>query len=184
MLGFLDVPSDDKEEQKVSIVCDKRFYGLDGKELSEYMQLSHASILKEIKKRKKKEDVVWPVTLATIPQIRMSRKIVGEYVLAEEEMHQYFEDSIGMVSDWRKRGPVYEVPFRTLYSAKVKNLITAGRCVSVTEAMWDIMRVIPCCAVTGQAAGTAAAMTDDFSKLDVSALQKALKENQVVLHRK
>lgn len=184
MLGFLDVPSDDKEEQKVSIACDKRFYGLDGKELSEYMQLSHASILKEIKKRKKKEDVVWPVTLATIPQIRMSRKIVGEYVLAEEEMHQYFEDSIGMVSDWRKRGPVYEVPFRILYSAKVKNLITAGRCVSVTESMWDIMRVIPCCAVTGQAAGTAAAMTDDFSKLDVSALQEVLKENQVVLHRK
>lgn len=184
MLGFLDVPSDDKEEHKTSIACNKRFYGLDGKELSEYMQLSHDSILKEIKKRKKKEDVVWPVTLATIPQIRMSRKIVGEYVLAEEEMHQYFEDSIGMVSDWRKRGPVYEVPFRILYSAKVKNLITAGRCVSVTESMWDIMRVIPCCAVTGQAAGTAATMTDDFSKLDVSALQKVLKENQVVLHRK
>ena len=183
MLGFLDVPSDDKEEHKTSIACNKRFYGLDGKELSEYMQLSHDSILKEIKKRKKKEDVVWPVTLATIPQIRMSRKIVGEYVLAEEEMHQYFEDSIGMVSDWRKRGPVYEVPFRILYSAKVKNLITAGRCVSVTESMWDIMRVIPCCAVTGQAAGTAATMTDDFSKLDVSALQKVLKENQVVLHR-
>ena len=183
MLGFLDVPGDDKEEHKISIECKKRFYGLDGKELSEYMQLSHASILKEIKNRKKKEDIVWPVTLATIPQIRISRKIVGEYILAEEEMYQYFEDSIGMIADWRKRGPVYEVPFRTLYSAKVKNLITAGRCVSVTEPMWDIMRVIPCCAVTGQAAGTAAAMTDDFGKMDISALQEILKENQVVLHR-
>ena len=44
------------------------------------------------------------------------------------------------------------------------------------------MRVIPCCAVTGQAAGTAAAMTDDFSKLDVKELQKRLQKNGVVLH--
>ena len=48
--------------------------------------------------------------------------------------------------------------------------------------MWDIMRVIPCCAVTGQAAGTAAAMTDDFSSIDVSALQKQLVADGVVLH--
>ena len=50
--------------------------------------------------------------------------------------------------------------------------------------MWDIMRVIPCCSVTGEAAGTAAAMTDDFSTLDVSLLQKRLKEKGVVLHEK
>ena len=83
-------------------------------------------------------------------------------------VNKYFEDSIGMVSDWRKRGPVYEVPFRCLYNRNVKNLITAGRCVSVTDSMWDIMRVIPCCAVTGQAAGTDAAMTNNFGTLDVS----------------
>ena len=60
----------------------------------------------------------------------------------------------------------------------------AGRCTSVTESMWDIMRVIPCCAVTGEAAGVAAAMTDDFSALDVKALQKKLQEKGVVLHEK
>ena len=54
------------------------------------------------------------------------------------------------------------MPFETLYNKKVKNLIIAGRCTSVNDALWDVMRVIPCCAVTGQAAGTAAAMTDDF----------------------
>ena len=89
-----------------------------------------------------------------------------------------------MVSNWKKRGPVYEVPFRTLYSKEVKNLIFAGRCTSVTDAMWDIMRVIPCCAVTGQAAGLAAAMTDDFSALDIKELQKKLKAAGVVLHEK
>jgi hypothetical protein len=89
-----------------------------------------------------------------------------------------------MVSDWRKRGPVYEVPFSSLYSSKVKNLITAGRCTSATDSMWDIMRVIPCCAVTGQAAGTAAALTNDFSALDVKKLQEILKKDGVVLHEK
>jgi hypothetical protein len=38
------------------------------------------------------------------------------------------------------------------------------------------MRVIPCCAVTGQAAGTMAAMTEDFTKLDVKKLQEKLKK--------
>lgn len=84
----------------------------------------------------------------------------------------------------KKRGPVYEVPFRTLYSKKIKNLIVAGRCTSVNETLWDVMRVIPCCAVTGQAAGTAAAITDDFSTLDVTVLQNKLKQNGVVLHEK
>ena len=99
-------------------------------------------------------------------------------------MHTYFEDSIGMVSNWKKRGPVYEVPFRTLYNKEMKNLIVAGRCTSVNETLWDVMRVIPCCAVTGQAAGTAAAMTDDFSALDVSKLQEKLRHNGVVIHEK
>jgi hypothetical protein len=44
------------------------------------------------------------------------------------------------------------------------------------------MRVIPCCAVTGEAAGTAAAMTDDFADLDIKELQKILVKNGVVLH--
>ena len=87
-----------------------------------------------------------------------------------------------MVSDWRRRGPVFEIPFRTLYSAKVKNLLTAGRCISVTDDMWDITRVIPDCAVTGEAAGTAAAMTDDLTTLSVTDLQNILRKNGVKIH--
>ena len=112
----------------------------------------------------------------------MTRRIVGEYELLYSHEHTYFEDSIGMIANWRKRGPIYEVPFGTLYSSKVKNLICAGRCTSVDETMWDIMRVIPCCALTGQAAGTAAAMYDDFSKLDIRELQETLRKNGVILH--
>ena len=120
--------------------------------------------------------------MATVPQIRMTRKIVGEYELSHEELFCHFDDSIGMVSNWKRRGPIYEVPYRTLYHRSVKNLIVAGRCTSVNETLWDVMRVIPCCAVTGEAAGTAAAMTNDFSSLDVKLLQKQLCQNGVKPH--
>ena len=144
--------------------------------------LSHAATLKDVRKRREDDPTLEPSTIATIPQLRMTRRIDGEYTLATDEMHKYFEDSIGMVSDWRKRGPVYEVPFGTLYSKKIKNLIMAGRCTSVTDGMWDIMRVIPCCAVTGEAAGLAAAMTDDFASFDVKVLQKKLISCGAKLH--
>lgn len=162
----------------------QRFTGVEGKELSDVMVQSHQSILKHFLQKQQTGAAQWIATLPTVPQVRMSRKIRGEYSLAEAEVHTYFEDSIGMVSDWRKRGPVFEVPYRTLYSRCVKNLIIAGRCTSVEEDMWDIMRVIPCCAITGQAAGTAAAMTDDFTALDVAALQANLQKDGVILHEK
>ncbi len=182
-VGFADVPEEERTEQnEVKHLANKRFSGLDGEELSEQMCMSHQSMYADFLKKREIDDSVLPVTMATTPQIRMTRKIVGEYELSHTEMHTYFEDSIGMVSNWKKRGPVYEVPFRTLYSSKMKNLICAGRCTSVNETLWDVMRVIPCCAVTGQAAGTAAAMTDDFSALSVKKLQEVLKTNGVVLH--
>lgn len=184
MLGASDIPDEEKTEKERKPLIDRRFLGLDGKEISEMTCLSHKTTLEHWLKRRELDAKVALSTIATIPQIRMTRKIVGEYVLSHTEEHTYFEDSIGMVSNWKKRGPVYEVPFRTLYSSKIKNLIVAGRCTSVNETLWDVMRVIPCCAVTGQAAGTAASMTDDFSTLDVSVLQEKLKKNGVILHEK
>lgn len=184
-VGFADIPDEQKTEaNKVQLLVPKRFSGIDGAELSEMMQLSHSATLSSIIEKREADGTLIPTAIATIPQIRMTRRIVGEYTLDDTEAHKFFEDSIGMVSNWRKRGPVYEVPFSTLFSGKVKNLITAGRCTSVTDSMWDIMRVIPCCAVTGQAAGTAAAISDDFSKLNINELQSILKSNGVVLHEK
>jgi len=184
-VGLADIPDEEKNDgNRVEQLAMRRFSGLDGKELSEQMCMSHRSTYADFLKKSKSDDIFMPVTIATTPQIRMTRRIVGEYELAHTEMHKYFEDSIGMVSDWKKRGPVYEVPFRTLYSTEIKNLICAGRCTSVSETMWDIMRVIPCCAVTGQAAGTAASMTDDFSRIDIDELQKRLVADGVILHEK
>ncbi len=182
-LGASDIPDEEKTaEKQVKTLVDRRFSGLDGEELSEQTILSHSQTLADIKRLRSTGEDIIPVTVATTPQIRMTRRIVGEYTLDTKEMHTYFEDSIGMVADWKKRGPVYEVPFGTLYSKEIKNLICAGRCTSVTDGMWDIMRVIPCCAVTGEAAGVAAAMTDDFSALDIKKLQAELQKRGVVLH--
>ena len=184
MVGTAEAPKAERTGNEEKLLVNRRFGGLDGEEISQMVCLSHKVALEHWLKKKERNPSAVISTLATIPQIRMTRKIVGEYELAHTEMHTCFEDSIGMVSNWKKRGPVYEVPFRTLYNAQVKNLIVAGRCTSVNETLWDVMRVIPCCAVTGQAAGTAAAMTDDFSMLNVSELQKKLQACGVVLHEK
>ncbi len=181
-VGGSDTPDEERTGDEPKPLVDRRFTGLDGKELSELVCLSHQITLKHWLKKRENDKSAVISTIATIPQIRMTRKLVGEYELAHTEMHTYFNDSVGMVSNWKKRGPVYELPFRTLYNKKIKNLIVAGRCTSVNETLWDVMRVIPCCAVTGQAAGTAAAMTDDFPSLDVSKLQEKLRNNGVVIH--
>lgn len=182
-MGASDTPEEEKNgDNEPEYLSNRRFTGLDTKEISEMVCMSHNIMYNDIVNKRENDSTYFPVTMPAIPQIRMTRKIIGEYELAHTEKHKYFEDSIGMVSDWKKRGPIYEVPFRTLYSKKVKNLICAGRCTSTNETLWDVMRVIPCCAVTGQAAGTAAAMSDNFAELDVCKLQKQLVKDGVVLH--
>lgn len=173
MKGACDIPDKLKTEETKALIP-RRFTGLDGNELSEMVQLSHEQIYKDVVANKEKDESYVPVTIPTIPQIRMTRRIAGIYTMDDTEMHKDFDDSVGTFSDWRKRGPVYKLPFSTLYGKDVKNLICAGRCISVTDAMWDITRVIPVCAVSGEAAGTAAAMTDDFSAVDIKELQKKL----------
>lgn len=181
--GACDIPDEEKDERDaIELLSNRRFSGLDGAELSEQVQMAHDAMYADFLKKRETDKSYVPTAIATIPQVRMTRRIAAEYELSHKEMHKRFEDSIGMVADWRKRGPVYEVPFGTLFSAKMKNLICAGRCTGVNETMWDIMRVIPCCAVTGQAAGVAAAMTDDFSALDIRILQNALRSGGVVIH--
>ena len=58
----------------------------------------------------------------------------------------------------------------------------AGRCTSVTDGMWDVMRVIPCCAVMGEAAGVVAALTDDIPSFDVKEAQAVLRKRGIPLH--
>ena len=180
--GFADVPLEERKGGEAAPLVQRRFSGLSGEEISEMTALAHAEVMKNYLSEKQKNPSAVIATLPTIPQLRMTRKLVGKKTLTYAELHTRMEDSIGMVSNWKKRGPVWEVPFGTLICPEVKNLLVAGRCTSVDDRLWDVMRVIPCCAVTGEAAGTAAAITDDFCKLNVANLQEILKKNGVRLH--
>lgn len=182
MVGQVDDAETFEKGIRVQPLSEKKFSGLTGDDLSTMTQMSHKYMLKDILKHKKQDDTYIPVTIPTIPQVRKTRRIDGVYTMKDTEVHKQFEDSVGIFSDWRKRGPVYELPFRTMYGKNIKNLVCAGRCISVTDDMWEITRVIPVCAVSGQAAGTAATMTDNFNEINISELQQILKLNGVALH--
>lgn len=184
MVGTADKPNKYKTAEQRAADTRTRYTGLDGREISQLLFDSHDTTLAHFLKNGGISADHALATMATFPQLRMTRRVEGPYELDDTEMFKSFPDSIGMVSDWRKSGPVYEIPFRCLYGKTIKNVITCGRCISVTDAMWDITRVIPDCAVTGEAAGLAAAISDDFGKLDVSVLQQRLRENGVKLHLK
>ena len=181
MLGAVDLlPGMVPPEQ----LSKRRFSGLEDDDISAYMTLSHDKLFSTVLEKREKDETHIPVSIASIPQLRMTRRIVGEYTFTLSDERKEFEDSVGLYPNWRERGPVYELPFRTLYSAQIKNLACAGRCISTDDEMWEISRVIPCCSVMGEAAGIAAALSDDFTALDVKEIQKVLRARGVKLHEK
>lgn len=181
-LGSCDTPDAEKAESgEPERLTERRFTGLDARELSEMTILSHEQTFNDVMKMRKTEPDYTLTTMASIPQIRMTRRIAGAFELDIAHDHASFDDCVGRFGNWKKRGPVYELPFRCLYGGRVPNLITAGRCISASETMWDVTRVIPVCAVSGEAAGAAAAMTDDFSSLDVKRLQAHLEARRKAL---
>ncbi len=184
MCGFCDVPDEEKAEgQETPMLMNRRFRGLQTEELSDMVQYSHAAIERSVLQRRQETPDLVPVTIGTIPQIRMTRRIDGVTTMTTKDEVSRFPDAVGTFSNWKRRGPVYELPLSALYGKRVKNLITAGRCISSDDAMWDVTRVIPVCAVSGEAAGAAAAMSDDFANMDVSALQTYLRSQGVRIHK-
>lgn len=189
-LGFAETPEEMAgETPQPERLSSKRINGVNGKEISDFMRIAHGAILKDYLEKRKETEDFQIATIATIPQIRMSRALATKKPLNIAENHVRQSDSVGLIADWRKRGVVLEVPFGALYSESAKNLICAGRCVAVADDnTWDMARVIPCCAVTGEAAGLAAAMlgesekADGFTELNIEALQAKLKARGVKLH--
>ncbi|MDR7495316.1 MAG: FAD-dependent oxidoreductase [Armatimonadota bacterium] len=90
--------------------------------------------------------------------ITESRRLQGRYVLAREDLDRSFEDSIAVTGHWTKYGCVYRIPYRSLLPRRVRNLLVAGRCISVDHRVHHATKEIPACLATGEAAGIAAAM--------------------------
>lgn len=99
---------------------------------------------------------LFPVTLPAMAQFRTSRRIVGQAMLTDGQDGIYVPTSVGLVPDWRKPGPVWEIPYEALLPRDVAGLLVAGRCISSEGDAWEVTRVIPPAALTGQITGVAA----------------------------
>lgn len=167
------------DEQRIG---EERVSGIDGWENSLFVQCGHRAMMSDILARRECGENCVPVTMPTIPELRMTRCMEGESTLTRASSSHVFADSVGLFPDWTRRGPIYELPFSALHTDAVSNLLTAGRCVSADDEMWNITRVIPVCAVTGEAAGTAAGISDDFTQINIAFLQDVLRSADVRLH--
>lgn len=124
------------------------------------------------------------VKTASLLGTRDGRRIIGDYIFTKEDWNarRTFEDEIGRNSyflDVHKSGfkPVHYgkgdshgIPYRCLTPKGLKNVLTAGRCISTDEEAFGSLRVMPPCLVTGEAAGAAAAFAIRDSRCDVHAV--------------
>ena len=101
---------------------------------------------------------LFPTALPAMAQFRTTRRIQGLETLSIGESSAYILGSVGLVPDWRRPGPVREVPYGALVPRGVEGLLVAGRCISAEGEAWEISRVIPPAALTGQVAGIAATL--------------------------
>lgn len=190
MFGLADVRPDRAEGSHENsnahedTISSFRFSGVEGAELSDAVQQAHGLMLADIEKHHREDGAYAPVSMSSIPLVRMSRRLCGAAVLTEQDVHIYQKDSIGMTGDWTRRGPVYEIPFGCLKTPGTANLLAAGRIISTDDTVWNVTRVIPPSAVTGEAAGTAAALSSDFSELRTEVLQERLSSQGVLLHER
>ena len=75
----------------------------------------------------------------------------------------------------------YQIPITSLYNKNYSNLIAAGRIISASGDGWEVTRVIPVCALTGQAAGLIAAINKDgINNINYIELANKLKDNKVL----
>ncbi len=78
-------------------------------------------------------------------------------------------------------GDWYDIPYRSLLSVSVPNLLAAGRCISATHEGMAGSRVMGTCIAIGQAAGTAAALAVQKgchpTEIDVQVLRQMLRED-------
>jgi hypothetical protein len=127
---------------------------------------------------------------------RDSRKIVGRYDLTARDVRQEarFADSVGIFPEFidgygtlvlPTTGRYFHVPYGVLVPQGIENLLVAGRCVAGDRIAHAATRSQMCCALTGQAAGVAAAVSlkagTTPGAVDVARVQDALERQGVRL---
>jgi ribulose 1,5-bisphosphate synthetase/thiazole synthase len=122
--------------------------------------------------------------------VRDTRKIDALYNMTGADVREQgrFEDSIGIFPEFvdgygililPTTGRYFHVPYRALVPKAVSGLIVAGRCIGGDKISHAAVRNMMCCAVSGQGAGVAAAVSlktgKDFEHLDISRVQTELR---------
>ena len=146
-------------------------------------------------------------TIGMVPGRRDTNRIRGEHLMTQHDIEgkwKDFDDSVA-VGGWsmddhpakgfyasdrhpcRQKGhvPCYNIPFSSLYSNKVKNLMMAGRNISCSHVAFSSTRVMSTCATVGQAVGTAAAicLDDKITPAQLRANPEKVKQLQQTLLR-
>ncbi|WP_222705488.1 FAD-dependent oxidoreductase [Terriglobus albidus] len=120
--------------------------------------------------------------MGTIPGKRESRRFIGDVILTQNDLVQQkgFPDAVSFggwaidlhpsdgvfsakpgCTQYHAKG-VYQIPFRSMYSRNVPNLLLTGRLISTTHIAFGSTRVMATCASNGQAVGMAAVLcTED-----------------------
>ena len=160
------------------------FYGTNSDDVSEYLKTSRSLALKYLKENTRPGYAM--LTIPHMAQFRMTRRLKGK---AEFELtpRQHVPHSVGCVMDCLgKPEEVYEFPYEAIIDNSIENIAAAGRIVSAPGRGWGIMRYIPACSMTGQVAGTAAALAIasgcTLQELDVGKLQETLAATGVMIH--
>ena len=117
--------------------------------------------------------------------ITESRRLIGRHVLARDEMNRDFDDAIAITGHWTKYDVVYAIPYRCLQAREYRNLLAAGRDISVDHRAHNATKEIPACMATGEAAGLAARLAldsgGDATRIDVADLRKRLRASGAIL---
>jgi len=102
--------------------------------------------------------------------VRDSRKIVGRYELTGADVREQarFADAVGVFPEFidgygllvlPTTGRYFQLPYGALVPEGIDDLLVAGRCIAGDRVAHAATRNQMCCAVSGQAAGAAAAVS-------------------------
>jgi hypothetical protein len=137
----------------------------------------------ELTRLREQHPGAWLDDIAKMIGITESRRLAGDYVLEKSDADRRFPDAIARTGHWTKREVVYDIPYRCLTTAPLRNLLVSGRCISTSRYVHQATKEIPAAMATGEAAGAAAthAPDGDVHAVDIDALRRDLAGAGVIL---
>ena len=156
-------------------------------EIQEFLRRQYREIRRYYDAMSAKErKICYPVHLPGMPQLRKIARIDAMAEIKPGEAGKFCADSVGIAADWRKAATAWETPYGALLPKTLRGALAAGRCINSSGDAWEVFRVIPAAAMTGEAAGIAATMASeqniDPKDIPITDLQRELRKNGVIIH--